>query len=280
MALPSFLFLALLFSVARAADKLEVDSSKCAVKGAEGDFSYDPTSSTGPGDWGDLSSDFETCSLGSSQSPINFPLSVSYAPRSEGPKPSISVGNMSYSPTSYNWALSCEGDCGYTMFAGQKFKLINLHLHAPSEHTLNGRQYPLEAHMVHISDAGDLAVIATMFDYPSTTTYQSQVAAGANKDYGVNSLVKEVMRGVMKNKGTFKVHLGSILNPGKGYCVYSGGLTTPPCTEGVTFLMAQNVETVSRRQVFDYSASCGVGMDGNNRPLQPLNGRVVTCYVA
>lgn len=265
--------------VSYAAESSGIDAGDCPVKGIEGAYSYDPTSDNGPADWGKISG-FETCSSGNRQSPVDFPVGVSYAPLADGPKPMIMAANMTPGSGSYNWALNCPtgSDCGSTMFGGKLFRLINMHFHSPSEHTLGGEQYPLELHMVHIADDGSLAVIATMFKYPDSD-YPAQVAEGINVPYGTNGLVKQALNGLDNNRDSIMVHLGSVINAKKGYCVYVGSLTTPPCTEGVTFLMSQNIVSVTERQVAKYRLSAGVGYDGNNRPLQALNERSITCYV-
>lgn len=265
---------------ALAATAVSADAS-CPVKGAEGDYSYDPTSGTGPADWGSIKPDYEACGTGKIQSPIDFPTSVLYAPLEDGPKPMLEASDFIFSAGSYNWALTCATDqtCGFTMFGGKKFYFLNQHFHAPSEHTLNGKQYPFESHMVHISEDGDLAVIATMFEFANESEYPPTIYAGNNLDFGVNSYIKQILNGVTKDKGTFKISPSKIIDSRKGYCVYTGSLTTPPCSEGVTFLMAMNVETVSKRQVHEYYVTAGAPFDGNNRPVQPLNGRKITCYV-
>lgn len=264
-----------------AADAVEGGSDSCLIKSGDGPFGYDPRSGKGPADWPTLLPTYSTCGTGQIQSPIDFPDKVRYAPKSRGPKPSLKRSNFTFSPTSSNWALTCaeENTCGFTMYNGTKLNHFNIHLHAPSEHTLNGRSYPLEAHFVHASDDGtQFGVIATMFDYPDEEAYINKIEAGRRGDVGHNKFMDEVLKGVSTG-GTFGVPSARILRPGMGYCKYTGSLTTPPCTEGVTFFMAAHIETVSRRQVWDYIISAGASFDGNNRPIQPRNGREITCYV-
>lgn len=269
-----------LSTIVLAAEPVAADAS-CPVKSAAGPYSYDPQSETGPADWGSIKPEYETCSTGEIQSPIDFPTSAMYAPLEDGPKPMLEASDFTFSSGSFNWAVACatEQTCGFTMFGGKKFYFLSQHFHAPSEHTLNGTQYPFESHMVHISEDGDLAVIATMFEYADESTYPSMIYAGNNMDFGVNQYVTQVLHGVTNDKGTFKLRPTKIIDASKGYCVYTGSLTTPPCSEGVTFLMALNIETISKRQVHEYYVSAGAPFDGNNRPVQPLNGREITCYI-
>lgn len=255
-------------------------AENCPVKGGDGSYSYDPTSGTGPMDWGSIP-DFELCGTGQAQSPIDFPLDVDYEDISMGPSPNVTGGPMDFGAGVQNWAFTCSepGTCGYTMFDGVKFNVLNIHMHAPAEHLLDGVQYPLEAHIVHVSDEGGLAVIATMFKFPEPDTYPARIFKGGFRDFGVNPLITRMLKGVSGEKDDFFLPLGRIINPKLGYCSYVGSLTTPPCTEGVRFFMAMNIETVSRRQVHEYRLTTGFPFDGNNRPTLPLNGREVKCFI-
>lgn len=267
-------------STSLAADSAGSVSPNCPVKAGEGEYNYDPTSGRGPEDWASLLPEYETCGSGMSQSPINFVFKVDYEPLSDGPKPMLEDRNFTFSPTPSNWALDCPiKECGFTMLDGERYYHVNTHFHAPSEHTLGGRTYPLEAHFVHSTEDGKLAVLATMFEYPNKRSYPAVITMGANKDFGVNKYFEKILEGVLNDKKEVYVKTNMVVDASKGYCVYSGSLTTPPCSEGVTFMMAMNIETVSRRQVHAYAVSAGASFDGNNRPIQPLNGREITCFV-
>lgn len=269
---------AALVVVSHAAESVE-GPKKCKVLGGEGSYSYDPTTENGPQKWGEQK-DFHMCKDGHSQSPINIPMPSKIAPMSDGPEPMMVTGKVKFSSGSYNWAVNCyePGTCGHTMFGGKQFNVIGIHMHSPSEHVLNGTRYPLEAHIVHASDDGQLAVIATMFKYPDQSSYSAGVHEMIPKEWGTNRMVAKIMYAMKEDKESFHLNLGQIINAHAGYCSYTGSLTTPPCSEGVTFFMALHTETVTKRQVAAYKMSCGAGHDGNNRPLMPTNGREVTCY--
>lgn len=266
--------------VSFAAETLDAPEG-CPVMGQKGSYAYDPTMPNGPQHWGDIEEDFVMCKEGHKQSPIDMPLPSEYKSKSEGPEPMMMKAEYTFSGGSYNWAISCAtaGTCGYTMLGGKKFHVVNLHFHSKSEHHLNGYQYPLEAHIVHMSDDGQLAVIATMFNYPDETTYAAKVYAGYPMEYESNRLLARLLSAMEAGAKTVTLNLGMIVRPLKGYCSYVGSLTTPKCSEGVTFFMANHVEMVTKRQVASYKMSAGAGHDGNNRPTMPLNGRTVTCYI-
>lgn len=270
---------ALLLTTSLAAESVH-SSTNCPVFAGEGSYSYDPTTLYGPSHWGDKG-ETHTCSDGIHQSPIDFPMPNKTNTVENGPQPMMVPGPFNLSASSYNWAASCmeRGNCGHTILNGKRYDVVNAHFHTPSEHMLNGKRYPLESHIVHASADGSLAVIATLFDYPNMDEYASKVHDVVPKEWGTNQLVSTLLYKIYERSDKFTLDLGSIIKPEEGYCVYVGSLTTPPCSEGVTFMMAMHTETVTERQVAAYRITCGVGADGNNRPVMPLNGRSVTCYV-
>nr|AAM93922.1 carbonate dehydratase [Griffithsia japonica] len=119
----------------------------------------------------------------------------------------------------------------------------------------------------------------TMFETYDADAYPVRVYENANMLYGTNPFLKSMLNNVAKGKQEFPVHLGSIIDASKGYCSYVGSLTTPPCTEGVTFMMAQKVQMMNPKQAREYLRTAGACVDGNARPIQELNGRQVTCYI-
>lgn len=255
-------------------------ATECRIKAKDGDFNYDPHSGHGPSNWGDMKG-YEMCSKGTTQSPVDFPADVSYAPLTNGPDPKGLGGMMTLQGKASNFELYCKnpGECGYTLFAGKNFSVVNIHFHAPSEHKLNGVQYPLEAHVVHASDDGQLAVISTMFQYLDGDDYHSKLCRSKPVECGTNLLMSSIFKNINQGKTTFFVNIKTIINQPLGYCSYLGSLTTPPCTEGVTFFMANDVKYINPRQVHMYNVTAGANFDGNNRPTQPLNGRQIVCFM-
>lgn len=293
----TFLLVCALFAAHLAFSYAE-DPAKCIVKSGTGKkFSYDVLAPNGPLYWGDLEGN-EMCSSGTSQSPIDFPLDVGIEDISKAPELHMKVAKMKMKAKSENWALDCNESysCGYTTFKGEKYYIVNLHFHTPSEHTLNGKQYPMESHMVHVSEKGELIVIATMFDFKNESTYSAQMYSKKPKDYGKNMFLSVLWKQMFymdtKEPGhhkeehahehkekTISVPFGNIINRAAGMCVYNGSLTTPPCSQNVHFLMQLKVQPVSKVQHHKFYQSVNSPMYGINRAVQPLNGRHITCFV-
>lgn len=237
----------------------------CPVIGKPGTYTYDDATTTGPTNWGTIPT-FETCSSGQKQSPINFPASngIALLPR---PVSVFTTAPMELHAKTENWAFDCAspGQCGQTIRDTKIYNVLNLHFHAPSEHHINGKSYPLEAHIVHVGPNGELLVLATMFEISDSSAS--------------NAVVNEALDAVCSGSTTASIPLVSILGLTQGVLSYSGSLTTPPCSEGVTFFMQKKVQSVTSAQVAQYIQSIGSPTGTNNRPILPLNGRSITPYI-
>jgi len=143
---------------------------------------------------------------------------------------------------------------------GQSFELKQFHFHAPSENHINGSSSPLEVHYVHANDKGQLAVVAVMF-----------------KEGNENKPLKGAWLGMPKIAGD-KVSYHSnfnakyLLPDNKDYYRFNGSLTTPPCSEGVRWLVMKDSLEASKQQIEKFTQLIG---HDNNRPIQPLNARVL-----
>ncbi|WP_034917402.1 carbonic anhydrase family protein [Erwinia sp. 9145] len=210
-----------------------------------------------PDNWGKLSQNFATCEKGMNQSPIDIKGAI----KGELPPLSLTFHAEKKSIVNNGHTIQLTIQDGDTlMLDGTEFTLQQLHFHAPSENRIDGKTYPLEIHFVHSDSKGELAVIGVM------------VEEGADNP---------VMADVLKNLPTklnepeaFKEPLAlAHLVPGdKSYYRFSGSLTTPPCTEGVRWLIMKESVTASKQQLHTIEKALGLH---NNRPVQPLNGRIV-----
>jgi carbonic anhydrase len=212
----------------------------------------------GPDHWGDLSEEFATCKSGKAQSPINIgrqvvgrlpPLQFRYRASP------INVINNGRS-------IIIEVPPGNRLtIAGKDYELKQFHFRTPSEHARSAYRLPMEIQFVHESQDGELAVLAVL----ARTTYRPNPI--------LNRIWEHIPRqpGEMAAPARLRINPISLLPVKRDYATYQGSLTTPPCTEGVRWIVFQEPVRVSRDQVDKLAR----GIGDNARPLQPLNGRTV-----
>jgi carbonic anhydrase len=143
----------------------------------------------------------------------------------------------------------------------KKFSLKQFHFHTPSEHTINGMHYPMEMHLVHVSDSGELAVFGVFFE-----------RGKHNKNF--DDIVTHLpdAPGEKKQAGHVTVDPDALLPASRECFSYSGSLTTPPCSEGVSWFLAMNPVEMSTAQIEEFTSR----LRQNNRPPQALNSRKVS----
>jgi carbonic anhydrase len=141
---------------------------------------------------------------------------------------------------------------------GLKYDLVQFHLHAPSEHTLDGSHDPMELHLVHKNAAGGLAVVAVLLR-----------AGRENPAYAsvMNNLPEREMN--VTPVGAARVDANRLLPKERTHWRYLGSLTTPPCTEGVTWLVMKMPVELSDAQIAAFTSI----FKNNARPVQGLNAR-------
>ena len=244
-------------------------------------WNHDPGSAIGPANWGALDPAFEECGTGTSQSPVD----ISGATRGGGPSMRFDYSDdeLVVKNTGHVIEVPIPADNGNTLRIGSShFRLIQYHFHAPSEHTLNGQQFDLEAHLVHENAAGQLAVVGVFMDiggHPNELVdevFRATPPRGRRGDRGRHeSNPKELLPGFESHSGN-----GSLVI--NRYYTYSGSLTTPACSEPVLWIVLKDPVAVSAFSVGGTASPGGrssPGYDGypdNNRPIQPLNGRQIT----
>ena len=211
----------------------------------------------GPENWGKLQPEFATCDTGQNQSPVNIDATID-APlktlKGIQKMPAKEIVNNGHTIQ----ANFKEGNM--LLLDDTPFQMKQVHFHTPSENTIKGKSYPLEAHFVHADKKGNLTVIAVMYK-------EGKMNAGLEKLW--SQMPKEAGAPVPLNT---KVTANELLPENRDYYRFSGSLTTPPCTEGVRWLVLKTPLTASKEQITAFEE---VLHHHNNRPVQPLNGRVV-----
>jgi carbonic anhydrase len=214
----------------------------------------------GPRNWENLCDGFYACG-GKTQSPIDI-------------KTENLVNKKELSSLKFNYGYSeieiindthtiqfnISGD-NYVNLNGKDYKLLQFHYHIPSEHTINGEHFLLEVHFVHQYSDTDLAVLTIMFEYGEE-----------------NKFIKQYLDKFPKTMGVYKseelINLISLLPDNKSYYNYEGSLTTPPCSEVVSWYIFKKTLNISKEQIKMFSKI----IDTNHRPIFPLNGREVSYY--
>lgn len=208
-----------------------------------------------PAQWGYLEPGFSLCRLGKQQSPVDIRVQGSGKPAP------IDFAYTASSAEVVNNGHTVQinlPDAGGFKLDGTEFKLAQFHFHTPSEEKIRGVAYPMVAHLVHKSAAGNLAVVAVLFELGDE-----------------NQALKEMFAKLPANGQT--AHLSKAFNVSdllpayKGYYKFMGSLTTPPCTENVQWqILKQRVE-ISKAQWEAFRKLYKM----NARPVQPLNQRQV-----
>ncbi|MGH6718639.1 MAG: carbonic anhydrase, partial [Alphaproteobacteria bacterium] len=152
--------------------------------------------------------------------------------------------------------VNCEGG-GFSMIEGSRYELLQFHFHHPSEHLLAGRSFDLECHFVHKSAAGGLAVLG-VFIRP-----------------GMANATLAPIWAAMPSEGGQDAALGAVVDPAgllpaeRGFFRYMGSLTTPPCSEGLTWTVFKTAVEASVTQIQQFAALFPM----NARPVMPRHRR-------
>lgn len=211
----------------------------------------------GASKWGKLDSDYATCGIGQRQSPIDIretiggdlpPIHFTYKP-----VPLAIIDNGHTIQVDANGSGSIKVD-------GEDYELLQFHFHRPSEEKINGKAYDMVAHLVHRSKTGQLAVVAVMLqagkEQPLIRTLWSNLPLEQNKPV---------------EKPEVTIDPTHLLPATRSYFTYIGSLTTPPCSEGVLWLVLKAPTQVSKEQITGF----GRIYKNNARPIQPRNARVI-----
>ena len=209
----------------------------------------------GPENWGTLSSDFEVCQSGKSQSPVNLqsaidgdlpPLKITYQ---DTPLRIINNGHtikINYQPGS---VLTLDN---------QPYELLQFHFHHPSEHKVDGVTLPMELHLVHKNKKGDLAVVGVFLkegkSNPTLQKIWQSLPIKENREQTVSNV---------------KINAAELLPKDQDYYRYFGSLTTPPCSETVNWIVLKEPVEISSQQVKKFAQIFPM----NARPVQVVKRR-------
>ena len=211
----------------------------------------------GPENWKNLCDDYAACG-GKSQSPIDISTDIIEVDNN------LKLPEMDFKTTKVNivnngHTVQFNVDKGNKVnLNGKDYQLLQFHFHGLSEHTLNGKHFPLEVHFVTKHADNDYAVLGVFF-----------------KEGDENPLFAKYLDKFPAEKGNFSsddsIDLLSLFPKDKSYYHYSGSLTTPPCSEIVSWYVLKEPVTASKEQIQKFSQI----LHDNYRPVQPLNDRKI-----
>ena len=213
--------------------------------------------SRGPSHWGELKPEFAPCKNGHRQSPIDIsnpqkadlpPIQFDYKP---SPLHIIDNGHT---------VMINHGSGSFISVGGKRYALKQFHFHRPSEERINGKAYEMSVHLVHVDPEGKVAVVAVLLqqgeDNPLVHELWNDLPQEKEKEEFLNNV---------------RIDAARILPADRGCYTFPGSLTTPPCSENVTWFVLKHPVTVSAAEIEQFSKL----YRNDARPTQPLYGRVV-----
>jgi carbonic anhydrase len=235
----------------------EAPAGSADAHGSEVHWGYE--GENGPQNWGKLKPEFNVCAIGKRQSPINIEESATL----QGPAEPLQFNYTASSGTVVNNGHTIQvdlaGDNSLTV-RGSTYRLLQFHFHTPSEEQVNYRNSSMVAHLVHKNNEGQLAVVAVLLDPGVANALIGKVWTYMPLD--TNDRVRMPL-GI--------IDMNELLPKDQRYFQFIGSLTTPPCTEGVLWMVLKQPTQLSREQIRMFQQL----FPNNARPVQPVNGRPV-----
>ena len=213
----------------------------------------------GPTHWAALEPEFKSCGIGHAQSPIDIrtgvaqkaqlpPIAFAYR---RGPLRMIDNGHTIQVDVAPGSSIEVDG---------HRYELQQFHFHKPSEEAIDGRHADMVAHLVHKDRDGKLAVVAVLLKAGEANPFVALLWSNLPQRKGVEVEAKGV-----------EIDPNELLPRDRAYYTFAGSLTTPPCSEGVTWYVLRDPATLSTGEIARFAKA----YPNNARPLQPLNGRLV-----
>ncbi len=226
-----------------------VEDDSCTVQ-----WSYQ--GDTGPEHWADLSPCYAACA-GQSQSPID--LTGAAASDLERLEPGYQTAPGTPENTGHSIQVDIQG--GPLAIGGDRYDLVQFHFHTPSEHVIDGTAMAAEIHLVHADADERIAVLGLFVEQGAANAFMTTLAPFLPNQDRADTPVA--------------LRLTDLLPDNLAYFTYDGSLTTPPCSQGLRWIVLKTPVTFSDDQL---ALLKSYFREGNARPTQPLNGR--TIYVS
>ncbi|HWH73497.1 MAG TPA: carbonic anhydrase family protein, partial [Methylibium sp.] len=219
-----------------------------------GPWSYE--GENGPQAWARLDAAHAACGSGQRQSPIDI---------RDGIAVDLEAIRFDYQPGAFSVidtgrTVQVDVAPGSTLaVGGRRYELQQFQFHRPSEERIDGRQFAMGLHLVHRSEDGRLAIVAVLLDegpaHPAVQLVWNHLPLEKHE----------------RQTASVPLDPAALLPPERRYYTYMGSLTTPPCTEGVLWLVMQQPATLSPAQQAIFARLYPM----NARPLQATAGRLI-----
>ena len=217
---------------------------------------WDYSGAGGPDNWGRMKPEFATCSSGQRQSPIDI---------RDGIKVNLDPVQFDYKASGFRVI-----DNGHTVqvnvgagnsieVLGRRYDLIQFHFHRPSEERIDGKQFDMVIHLVHKDLEGRLAVVAVLLERGSAQAVVQNVWNNLPLEKGDEVAAKGAL------------DLNALLPAERNYFTYMGSLTTPPCSEGVLWMVMKKPVQISAEQIGIFVRLYPM----NARPIQSASSRLI-----
>jgi carbonic anhydrase len=269
----------LLISVIALSASLQASAVAATMDDAAVKIKWGYRGNIAPTHWGQLDPQFAVCSTGKEQTPIDIPsktlktvnnLTIQYQPAElhiiEDGVTDLMIGKqhtLFLDGHSVQLNFPKNGTQEIVKFNGDTYHLVQFHFHTPSETQINGRAFPLEIHFVHQGEDGKALVIA--------------ILASAGKD---NKTLQEIITHLPSEIGVEKIIGAEKINPQdlipikhNAYYAFAGSLTTPPCAQGVQWVVLADTIPASPAQILSMRKAAG---GANARPIQPIHDRKIS----
>jgi carbonic anhydrase len=221
--------------------------------GAPPHWSYD--GDTAPPKWGELSAEFNTCSIGTEQTPIDLRSAI----RAQTGVVKIGYRTMPLTIMNNGHTIQVNTAPGSKLeINGTEYQLLQFHFHHPSEHLLSGKAFDMELHFVHKAANGGLAVVGVFIQPGAANPGLVPIWAAMPS----SETPARPVAGIM-------IDPGSLLPKTNDYFRYMGSLTTPPCSEGLVWTVFRAPIQASVEQIRQFATL----FPRNARPVQAINRR-------
>jgi carbonic anhydrase len=222
---------------------------------------WDYSGTRGPERWSELDPAYAACNRGKEQSPIDIDATQ---------RADLPALRFEYLNSAVHYVINnghtirvdyhdAPPQGSFLVVDGKRYQLTQLHFHRPSEELIHGRRYDMVLHLMHKAADGEVVGVAVLLQAGQANATIAQLWQHMPQREG------------QLDVGDLKINPAGMLPQLRGYYVYSGSVTAPPCTEGVKWFVLKTPVQLSIAQIHSFARL----YPDDVRAVQPLNGRTV-----